>query len=214
MSESPWVVLLHGMAQSAWSMKPLEHDLQRVGYRVRNVDYPTRPYDVAGLVERFVQPVLEACGHDQPIHLVTHSLGAILIRYYLQEASLPAGSRIVMLAPPNHGSEVADHVRHWPLYRWWMGPVGQQMGTGDDSIVHQLLPVDAEIGVIAASRSVQPWFSWLIPGDDDGAVSVESTRLQEMRDFIVVRHSHTVLMFSHDVREQVAHFLREGCFVH
>jgi len=126
--------------------------------------------------------------------------------------SRPAGSRVVMLAPPNHGSEVADHVRHWPVYRWWTGRVGQQMGTGKDAIVHRLKPIDAEIGVIAANRSIQPWFSALIPGEDDGAVSVAATRLPEMRDFTIVRSSHSLVMFNRRVRRQVLHFLAEGRF--
>ena len=184
------------------------------GYQIRNTAYPTRPYDVDELVQRYVVPAVAACPAARPIHVVTHSLGGILIRAYLQERSLPAGSRVVMMAPPNHGSEVADHVRYWPLYRWWMGRVGQQLGTGPDAIVHRFRPIDAELGVIAARRSLQPWFSWLLPGDNDGAVSVASTRLAEMRDFIVVDSSHTLLMFSREVRRQVRHFLAEGCFAH
>ena len=207
------MILLHGMARSPSSMNPLASVLRRSGYRVSNIGYPSRPHDVEELVERYVRPAFESCGRDgQALHVVTHSLGGILVRYYLQSVDLPAGSRIVMLAPPNHGSEVADHVRHWPLYRWWTGRVGQQMGTGKDSIVHQLRPIRAEIGVIAAKRSIQPWFSALIPGPDDGAVSVEGTRLPEMNDFLMVDSSHSILMFNRRVREQVLHFLAEGRF--
>jgi len=86
------------------------------------------------------------------------------------------------------------------------------MGTGQDGIAHRLEPVNAEIGVIAARVSLQPWFSWLLPGENDGAVSVASTRLAEMRDFIVVDSSHTLLMFNREVRRQVRHFLAEGSF--
>ena len=117
-----------------------------------------------------------------------------------------------MLAPPNNGSEVADFVRHWPIYRWVMGQVGQQLGTGPDSVVHKLRPISAEVGVIAGNRSLQPWFSWLLPGEDDGTVSVSSTRLDEMRDFLVVNASHTLVMFNRQVRHQVEHFLRKGSF--
>lgn len=208
----PWVILLHGMARSRGCMKPLAADLKRSGYLVCNAGYPSRPYDVAGLVERYVRPAFESCGRERVVHVVTHSLGGILVRYYLQSVDLPAGSRIVMLAPPNHGSEVADHVRYWPMYRWWTGRVGQQLGTGKDGIFRQLKPVKAEIGVIAANRSIQPWFSALIPGEDDGAVSVEGARLPEMSDFVVVRSSHSVVMFNRRVRNQVLHFLAEGRF--
>lgn len=211
-SDGAWVILLHGMAQPAWSMALLARDLRAQGYRVRNIGYPTRPYDVAELTARYLAPAIVACGDAQPVHLVTHSLGGILTRCYLQTARLPHGSRIVMLAPPNQGSEVADHVRDWPIYRWWMGSVGQQLGTGPDSIVRQLRPIEAEVGVIAGNRTLQPWFSALIPGPDDGAVSVDSTRLREMRDFIVVGASHTMIMFNHEARSQVRHFLAHGAF--
>lgn len=208
------VILLHGMARSARSMAPLASDLRAHGYRISNVGYPTRPYDVDGLVSRYVAPAVAACHGDAPIHVVTHSLGGILIRAYLQDRALPPGSRVVMLAPPNHGSEVADHVRYWPLYRWMMGRVGQQLGTGPDAIVRRFRPIDVELGVIAARRSLQPWFSWLLPGENDGAVSVASTRLDEMRDFIVVDSSHTLLMFNREVRHQVHRFLADGSFDH
>ncbi len=209
-----WVILLHGMARSARSMKPLASDLCRAGYRVRNQAYPTRPHDVDELSRRYVAPAIDACRDGTPIHVVTHSLGGILIRAYLQNHALPPGSRVVMLAPPNQGSEVADHVRGWPLYRWWMGRVGQQLGTGPDAIVHRLGRIDAELGVIAANRSLQPWFSRLLPGPDDGAVAVSSTRLPEMRDFIVIDTSHSLLMFNRQVRHQVLQFIRKGRFEH
>jgi len=208
------VVLLHGLLRSAFSMAVLAHDLAKAGYRVLNVGYPSRPHDVDGLVERYVRPAIQACEAARPVHVVTHSLGGILIRGYLQSNRLPPGSRIVMLAPPNQGSEVADFVRDWPLYRWLMGRVGQQLGTGPEGIARQLQPIQEEVGVIAANRSLQPWFSRLFDGPNDGMVSVESTRLPEMRDFIVVPDTHTLLMFDREVREQVRHFLAEGSFRH
>ncbi len=208
------VVLLHGMARSARSMAPLAGDLRRAGYRVRNASYPSRPYDVDGLVERFVAPAIAGCDSRRPIHVVTHSLGGILIRAYLQDHTLPPNSRVVMLAPPNRGSEVADHVRDWPLYRWITGRVGQQLGTGRDAVYRRLRRLSNEVGVIAGRRSLQPWFSRLLPGEDDGAVSVASARLDEMRDFIVVDASHSLLMFQRRVRAQVLHFLAHGRFAH
>jgi alpha-beta hydrolase superfamily lysophospholipase len=206
------VLLLHGMARSARSMALLALDLRRAGYRVDNLDYPTGPFDIDELAERYITPAVSNAAPAAPVHVVTHSLGGILIRAYLQRHRLPSGSRIVMLAPPNHGSEVADFVRDWWPYRRWMGRVGQQLGTGPDAIVHRLRAVDAEVGVIAANRSIQPWFSALLPGADDGAVSVDSTRLAEMRDFIEVETSHSLIMFKRQVRLQVRHFLAHGRF--
>jgi hypothetical protein len=206
------VVLLHGMARSSRGMLPMAIDCWNSGYRVCNVDCPSRPYDVDGLVRRFVAPAIAACDAARPIHVVTHSLGAILIRSHLQAGRLPAGSRFVMLAPPNHGSEVADFLRSWGPYRAWTGHVGQQLGTGPDATVHRLRPIEAEVGVIAANRSLQPWFSALLPGENDGVVSVASARLPEMRDFVVVGTTHTAIMFNRRVRRQVLCFLAGGRF--
>lgn len=208
------VLVLHGMGRSPRSMAPLAQDLSNAGYRVRNLGYPTRGYDVAELTARYLAPAIAACDASSPVHLVTHSLGSILTRCYLQRANLPPDSRVVMMAPPNQGSEVADHVRGWWLYRLLTGRVGQQLGTGPDSIVHSLKPVDAEIGVIAADRSLQPWFSRLFRGPNDGAVAVAKTRLPEMRDFVVVHSTHTLMMFNPKVRQQVLHFLAHGRFDH
>lgn len=200
------------MALPAVSMAPLAGALRRAGYRVRNVDYPTRPHSVEALVERYLRPAFADCADGAPVHFVTHSMGGILVRLLLQTERLPPGSRVVMLAPPNHGSEVVDIIRGWVVYRWLMGRVGQQLGTGPDAIVRRLQPVREAIGVIAANRSMQPWFSRLIPGDDDGAVSIASTRLPEMRDFVVVDATHTSVLFSRKVWRLVLAFLADGRF--
>jgi hypothetical protein len=146
--------------------------------------------------------------------MVSHSLGGILIRQYLQNHTLPEDSRIVMLSPPNQGSELADHLRSFRLYHWITGPAGQQLGTQPDSVPRQLGPVDAPVGVITGSTSWNPFYSYLIPGPDDGKVAVEHARLQEMADFLVVPASHTFIMEDDDVIAQTIHFLQLGRFDH
>lgn len=206
------VVLLHGMAMPSASMALIASDLRGEGYDVVNLDYPAGRCGVSALVERYVGPAIRKCGTHRPVHVVTHSLGGILIRQYLQDQTLPPGSRIVMLVPPNQGSEVADHVRRWPVYRWLTGPVGQQLGTGPGNITNALGPVDGEIGIIAANRSLQPWFGRLIGEPNDGVVSVRSTRLAEMQDFVVIGTSHTMILFNAVARAQIRHFLARGAF--
>ncbi|MCP5314676.1 MAG: alpha/beta fold hydrolase [Chromatiaceae bacterium] len=208
------VVLVHGMGLPAMSLGFLAVDLRRAGYPVHFVHYRTRAAGVEGLVRRFLLPVFERCRHDRPIHVVAHSLGAILVRWYLQDAALPTGSRVVLLAPPNQGSEVVDRLRDWPPFRWFAGAVGQQLGTGPDGIVRRLQPVNAEVGVIAANRSLQPWFSRMLTGENDGVVTVRGTRLPEMRDFVVVESAHNLMLFNGTVRNQVLRFLATGRFCH
>jgi hypothetical protein len=148
------------------------------------------------------------------IHFVTHSLGGILVRKYLQKNNLPDGSRIVMLSPPNHGSEVVDRFKNFFVFKWLYGQAGQELGTQAQSIPSQLKPVQADIGVIAGKKSSVPWFSRIIPGENDGTVSVASTRLKEMNDFITVECGHTFIMNNRDVMDQTVFYLQNGHFRH
>ena len=197
-------------------MNPMAEALAARGYRVYNTAYPSTEAAVEVLTADYLEPaVLQSRREGCPVvHVVAHSLGAVMIRQFLQTRSLPAGSRIVMLAPPNHGSEVADTLSPWFLYRWFMGPSGLQLGTGPDSLPNRLAPVDADIGVITGDASWNLLLSMLIPGPDDGKVSVESAKLEEMDDFLVLPVTHTFIMQDAEVMLQTAHFLAHGRFDH
>lgn len=211
-----YVILLHGMARTKFSMGKLENYLIEQGYQVVNDGYPSTREPVEKIAAVYLTPMVESCraAGAEKIHIVTHSLGGIVVRQYLQDHALPKGSRIVMISPPNQGSELADALRHlWP-YKWLNGPAGQELGTEPDSLPNTLTPVDAEIGVITGNRSLNPVFSWLIPGEDDGKVSVERAKLAEMADFLVVPAGHTFIMRHPDVLDQVVSFLANGKFDH
>ena len=119
-----------------------------------------------------------------------------------------------MLSPPNKGSEIVDHLKNLKLFQLINGPAGQQLGTDEHSLPNQLGPVSGEIGVIIGNASSDPWFSWLIPGENDGKVSVERARLDEMTDFLVIKHGHTFIMQKEAVIAQVKTFLKQGRFEH
>jgi len=211
-----FVILLHGMARSEGSMRPLEKCLTQSGFSVINTGYPSTTETVEAIAENYLGAMVEHCRKKGAIkiHIVTHSLGGIVVRQYLQTHALPTGSRIVMIAPPNHGSELADKLRSFRIYQWLNGPAGQVLGTGPDSLPNTLKPVKGEIGVIAGNATLNPLFSWLIPGDDDGKVSVRNTRLAEMKDFIVAFSSHSFIMRHAKVMDQAAYFLKNGKFDH
>ncbi len=210
------VILLHGMGRTHHSMSLIEDRLKKDGYLVWNKSYPSTSRRIESLAEEAIGPGLAFCASHQAhqSHFVTHSLGGILLRYYLQHRRVPGLGRIVMLSPPNHGSEIADRLKDNYLYQKFMGPAGQELGTDAGSLPQQLKPVDAEVGVIAGDSSSDPWFSPMIPGNDDGKVSVQSTRLKEMQDFIVVGSGHSFIMRNSDAIRQIRHFLKTGCFIH
>lgn len=210
------VILLHGMGRTRFSMFNLEEYLSRLDYRVVNFGYPSRRETIEQIAKVRIPGAVAQCQDTsiKKIHFVTHSLGGIVVRQYLQTHTLPVGSRVVMLSPPNHGSEIPDHYKEVFWYRWSTGPAGQQLMTTKDSLPNRLKPINVEVGVIAGTKSVEPWFSSQIPGKDDGKVSVKRTQLDEMKDFLVVPHTHTFIMQSPEVHRQIEKFLKHGKFDH
>jgi triacylglycerol lipase len=211
-----YVILLHGLRRTSSSMKKIEKHLSLNGYSTININYPSTSGLVSQLTEKYINDVVDMCLQleAKKIHFVTHSLGGILVRKYLQDHDLPNGSRMVMLAPPNHGSEVVDRLKSFWFFRWYNGPAGMELGTEAKSTPNRLKPINIEIGIIAGKRSLNPFFSFIIPGSDDGKVSIQKTKLNEMKDFIVVSNSHTFIMHDNDVLKQVYQFLTHGTFAH
>jgi len=239
---SDTVVLLHGLLRSPLSMRSLARRLERAGYVVRNVGYPSWRHGPERLLARLdsvlaaLDPVRQpAVGHvsasaadhrDQAaadpgrqlpsepaspggrVHFVTHSLGGILVRAWLARSTFPALGRVVMLAPPNAGSEVVDRLGSW---RALLGPTGRLLGTCEGAWPGGLPPAGFQLGIIAGNRSLNPILSRILPGENDGSVSVASTWLPGAA-FLTVPHSHTFIMRSRRVHEEVLSFLRTGHF--
>ena len=213
---SGYVILLHGLARSYRSMDKVEKNLSDLGYRVINVDYPSTEHPIEYLAENVLGEIIKRYPIDSGarIHFVTHSMGGIIVRYYLKHHNLDNLGRVVMLSPPNQGSELVDHLRNTYLYKKKNGPSGQQLGTDKKSVPRSLGPVDFELGVIAGSLSFNPASSMVLPGPDDGIVSVESAKVKGMTDFIVMPNSHSFIMKSKSVIKQIIHFLENGEFNH
>ena len=206
-------ILLHGLARTSRSMREMATALEQGGYRVLNVDYQSREQSIEELAASVIPAAIRDCGHDaEKIHFVAHSLGAILVRHYLAMNALPSLGRVVMLSPPNQGSEAVDLLKKMPGFYWLNGPAGMQLGTDADSIPLQLPQVDYEVGVITGDRTINFILSGIIPGIDDGKVSIKSAQVAGMADFIVMHHAHPFIMKADDVIEQTLFFLQYGRF--
>jgi hypothetical protein len=196
-------------------MRPMAKALHEAGFATANVDYPSQSGSVEQIAPLAVGMGLEECRNNGAtrIHFVTHSLGGILLRYQNEHAPIPDLGRVVMLGPPNQGSEIVDKTRDWPGFEMMAGDAGAQLGTNDESVPSQLGPVEFELGVIAGTGTINVFASSMLPDPDDGKVSVASTRVDGMNDFLVVSNSHRYITRSDVVFRNTESFLRSGEFL-
>jgi len=216
--EGQCVVLLHGLGRTPRSMARVESALHAAGYATANMDYPSQSQTIEAsalaAVPRGIGECRAAGAHT--IHFVTHSMGGLLLRYYLSGHAVEGLGRAVMLGPPNQGSEVADALAGTALYDRVNGPAGAQLVTGPDGIAARLGPVRFPLGIIAGNQRtvVDSVLATHIPGENDGKVAVERARVEGMDDFMVLPVNHTFMAYDDVVIAQVLQFLRHGHFLH
>ncbi|MCB1652115.1 MAG: alpha/beta hydrolase [Alphaproteobacteria bacterium] len=209
------VVLLHGILRSKTDMLMLERALRKEGYQTLNILYPSREKSLEDITTFVAECIENAPDYDpnMPLHFVTHSMGGLVARYYIATHRPQTLGKVVMLSPPNTGSEFADFFNEsqimGPVFRAIFGPASEQLTTGYRHIDGD---IDYPLGVIAGSASINPLAPWVLDGDHDGIVPVERTKIKGMSDHIVMAATHTFMMFNPEVIAQVLAFLEDGRF--
>jgi triacylglycerol esterase/lipase EstA (alpha/beta hydrolase family) len=211
-AKSDYVVILHGIARSSAHMKPLAEKLTKEGYDVINIDYPSTKYTLEELVESVNKDLSTRLTEDKPVHFIGYSMGGLLVRAILAKHRPAKLGRVIQLAPPNNGSEVADFLKNNWLYKTIYGPAGQQLTTNNNDTQKLLGKIDYDLGVIAGNSTIDPISSYIIGGNNDGKVSITSTKVAGMKDHVVVSASHTFFPGNNDVQRQTIYFLKNGKF--
>jgi pimeloyl-ACP methyl ester carboxylesterase len=208
------VVLLHGIAGSSLLLRRLEKTLRRAGFATLNLDYESRRKPLLALAADIHRPIARfAADHAGSIHFVAHSLGGLLARVYLANYRPDRLGRVVLLGTPNKGSEVADLLKEFWVYRAFYGPAGQQLATTPDATLSALPRLDYDVGVISACRSIAPISSrFVLPRPNDGRVSVQSCMIDGMADHVTIPTWHTGLLLDANAIRQTIAFLRAGRF--
>ncbi|KQP18853.1 alpha/beta fold hydrolase [Methylobacterium sp. Leaf100] len=209
------VLLLHGIGRRAASLARMERAFQAQGYATLNLDYPARTAALVDLAARVAPTVAAFAARVARLHVVTHSMGGLVARALLTRHRPDNLGRVVMLAPPNGGSEVADRLHGMAAYRRFFGPAGAELTTRRDASLTALLgTVDYPLGVIAGDRTLYPVESWLmLPRPNDGRVSVHRTRVAGMSAHVTLHTTHGLMMWNGRVIGQALHFVRNGRFL-
>lgn len=207
------VALIHGIAESKLVFAPFMMYLRKNGFDVLNIDYPWQETTIDRLTAEIHRSLSKGNAFAAPkLHFVTHSMGGLILRSWLTRHRPENLGRTVMLAPPHRGSEFADMLSdHW-LYKAFYGPAGQELTTAARSAWGDH-PVDFELGVIAGDNAVVKAINnAVMGGPNDGVVSVESTKIDGMKDHIVMDTVHVAIVADPRVWKQATRFIREGAF--
>ena len=208
----PTVVLLHGLLRGWRAMQPLCRVLGSEGFSTLNVPYPSYRLPIPNLATRICKEVEKITTPGQPVHFVTHSLGGILVRTLLVGHVPWTPGRIVMLAPPNKGSEIVDWSVGHPWLQALLGPAGRALGVGGLPSTLPPLPDTAAFAVIMGNRCGIQFFKKLLEEENDGIVSTSRGNIPGLRGFAVVEAGHTFIHIHPETLRLCAAFLKNGSF--
>jgi pimeloyl-ACP methyl ester carboxylesterase len=209
--ETEVVFLLHGLGRSRFAMRVLASRLEDAGFFVYNIGYPSINKTPEEILENISQQIDASLPEtNQTVHFVGHSLGGLLIRAYLEKTNIKNLGSVVLMGTPNKGTTLVDNYRD----SWWMqmlGPAALALSTDENSFPNSIGRPYYPVGIIAGIYGDNDNED-ILPGDDDGLVPLESTKIDGMTDFIAIETSHYMMRYNQEVADQAIMFLRHGRF--
>ena len=205
------VIYLHGIGRTSRSMRPILNAMPKDGYVHVPFEYPSTRVPIQQAAG-YLHSLIESLTDVSRISFVVHSMGGLVVRRYLQDHRDPRIHRMVMLGTPNSGAELADMLKRNLIFQTVYGPAGQELVTDPNGTIGSLPTPDFEFGIIAGGKGDERGFNPLLPGDDDGTVTIASTRLAGAADFLRIPKIHSILMSDETATAAIQCFLEHGRF--
>jgi len=210
------VVLVHGLGRSSLSLWLLEKRLVDAGFEVITLDYASLTQGTNAALAQVQTQMQHCCADDQPLHFVGYSLGGLMVRGFLADPNnagfLQRLGQVVMIGTPNHGTAAVEAVAAQVWFKL-LGETTASLGQGEMSFANQLPPPRFAAGIIAGNSS---WgmADAILAEPSDGLVPVSSTKLANMKDFLLVNANHSMLRYNTIAAQETIYFLRHGVFSH
>ncbi len=207
------VYVIHGFGGFALQMEKMNQGLKKAGYLTENYSYHSFSKDLDSVGQDLHKKVKQ--DNFDTVSFVTHSMGALVVRsmykYIDSTSHFPFIFRIVMIAPPNKGTEMADIFSN-PTTEFLLGPNVKHMKTDSDSFANKLPIPTCEVGIIAGKKGKKPWFNPFLKEDNDGNVSVSLTTLGNEKDIAIITATHGLMTQQKKVIKLMNSFMKNGSF--
>ncbi len=205
-------VLIHGIADEPYMMWKIEKNFYQRGYSVLNFDYESTEMPMDCVITKLESDIDTVIADYDSVYFVVHSLGTFVVRGYLKNNRSDKFQKVVMIAPPNQGSILAERFEKLKIFHWLYGDAGQKLGKGYDDYWRKYPAPGIPFGIIAGGIGTKHGLNPIIPGDDDGIVGVQETKIEGAKDYIVMPGIHSSLLWQQDVIDQVFYFIENDNF--
>ena len=208
------VYIIHGFGGLGIEMEKIHRAIDNEGYTSEIYTYPSlvKDFDSVG---RILFEKIQTERFDT-VSFVTHSMGALVARSIYEHldslTTFPYIQRIVMIAPPNNGSPVADYFAQFTFLKNILGPNINNLTTNPITGASKYPIPTCEVGLIVGSYGGKKGFNLFINADNDGVLLPQQTKLGVEKDIIFIKSWHVGLLFSTKVIKQTISFLKTGKF--
>ena len=213
-------IIFHGIYGESKDLQHISNILNVKGYPVVNIQYPTTTHPIEEMTEKYITPVIEKQiknlnilnsnlkTEDQKnlkINFIVHSMGSVLLRYYLKNHKIDNMGKVMFISPPSHGSPLSDNPISDSI-PYFLGPAVSQIKTDKNSFINTLGEPDYQCYILIGDHSDNFLYSFIIPGKDDGMIPFSTAGLQSCSMKVIINTTHTSILESEDTFREIENY--------